>query len=266
MFPYLKYKEEFIKDCEDARFSLEKTEEKSYILRENNLSEKGFYSQTRGCSYKINCDGNSKKIKKCEICPNNACKWIYDEKKTSAVEENSRDDQHEYIENCMGNGESGCRNISSLVADLTENVNKANWGQEKGISVGTVKVKLIQSWCQSLGIYIHDVLKKVKGRVAVGLEYYKDNSEEGPGRADVILAGYGRDKRGKIIIIELKQNDNRYFTTHKNSSIKDAEDKAHEQVISYCRSIENACEDPEKTKIDFYPCVYFHNYFFGHSE
>ena len=225
MFPYLKTKEEFIKDCEDSRFTLEKKEEKRYILRENDSGKKGSYSQTRGCNYKINSEGSR------------------------------------YFENCIGSCKSGCSNLSSLVAELTENVNKADWGQGNKERVGTVKIGMIQSWCQSLGIYIHDVLKNVKGRVAVGLEYYMDNTEEGNGRADVILAGYDNNKRAKIIIIELKQHDNEFFLMPEARSMKQIEKSAVNQVVSYCKSMENSVTDLKKLKTDIYPVVYFHNYF-----
>lgn len=91
-----------------------------------------------------------------------------------------------------------CSSISRLVGWLIENINLANWGR-------SVRPSEIKAWCQSLGIFIHDILKddNIPNEIAVGLEYYADNDESC--RADVILAGYGVNNTDTIMVIELKQ-------------------------------------------------------------
>ncbi len=247
MFPYLKSKSEFLKDCEKILYKVDDSE--GFYRLINN--DEGYYSYIRGCKYQDenhndenhnDVNLNSKLCKgiiksegtPCELpCEFNRCHWLLDDNYHSPCEE--------------------CGNISEIVALLVENVNKANWGESEDDRIGNVEFSQIQAWCQSVCIYMHDVLKQVTNEnIVVGLEFYTDNTVDDHVRADVILAGYDKDQNKKIVIVELKQYTEKYSPNE--------EDKAINQVKSYCKSIRDSVDNFGALKIELIPCVYFHNY------
>ncbi|MCR5012492.1 MAG: DUF2075 domain-containing protein [Lachnospiraceae bacterium] len=233
MFPYLKSKKEFLWDCENPSFHFEinPDNQNQILLVENTNDNNGSYGNTRGCDYNNPlCKGNCSKIR---------CSHLL----------NCYDYLHP---NTIPNIE--CNSLSNLIALLSEALNKSNWGADLPHGVGSVSLSTIQSWCQSLGIYVHDVVKKIhREDVVIGLEYYVENTVNERARVDVIIAGYGNDGRGKLFIIETKQNDNDHYDAN------DPED-AEEQVMSYYTSIRRSIYNFDDLFIDIYPIVYFHNY------
>ena len=237
MFPYLKSKKDFLKDCENVRYHVEGdgSDQNPFVFVRNNEGEDGYYSHTRGCEYldKL-CKGG---------CHYTRCPRI--------------PDRGNYSECCL---DCGC--ISNLAVYLTENVNRANWGETNQASIGSVSFSQIQAWCQSVGVFIHDVVKRIKNdNLVIGLEYYNENNINDNNfhcRADVMIAGYDNFGRKKMVIIELKQNDNNHFE-------EDDVTSALEQVVLYSNSFREMFEDFDSLELDVIPCVYFHNYTNGDS-
>ncbi len=229
MFPYLKSKDEFIRDCENIRYNVAGEGKPSlpYVFTERDNENIGFFSRIRGCSHDNRfCEGQ---------CSSTDCECI--------------EKDEVFAESCKS-----CTNISEVVVQLTENVNRASWRKIETNGIGDVSFLQIQSWCQSVCVYMHDVVKHTKNdNLYIGLEYYSDRMETNSYhcRADVVIVGYGGDGRGKVLIIELKQHDNEHFK-------EDAKRNAANQVKDYCNSLKASMSDD--VDIDVIPCVYFHNY------
>lgn len=150
---------------------------------------------------------------------------------------------------CNGGNCSNCDHKTRLTELLEERVNLANWGLK--VCPGEVK-----SWCQSVCIFMEEVLSGLDNNIAVGLEYFTEVNTEGIDsvRADMMLGGYDEKGNKTIIVIELKQWTNGY------KKRKDDEGPI-KQVADYCDLLKEQLEldDKQKEKIKIVPIVYFHN-------
>ncbi len=235
MFPYLRSKDDFLCDCEHIRFKIDKSTG-DYRLVEHPVPQHGYFGAIRGCDHESRrCKGCDEKTR-CARIPATSPFW----------------------RGCTENDDiPPCENVSEIVAWLTENVNKADWHSRATVGIGSIEFGRIQSWCQSLGIFMHDVVRRLPGgNLVIGLEHFAENTISARTGSphyilDMIIAGYGIDGRKKVIIIELKQNDNsRYSTADRDDAV--------DQVKAYRDSILGSLDN--MSDLDIIPCVYFHNY------
>lgn len=237
MFPYLRDKNSFLEECRRVSYEItgENTEDgNEYIIKE--LSDKGDYRNIRGCNI------DQKLCRECNGCSIHRSCYEY------------RDDAR--YDHCKE-----CKNISDMTAWLINNVDMASWSNSDGKNkVGSVSFGEIHAWCQSNGIYMHDILSQVNtDNLMVGLEYYKEQmGDDNNVRTDMILAGYNSDRKPTLVVIELKQYDAVYFNNvnKENYNITTAAG----QVSNYVKSIRASIDDEDfQRELEIIPCVYYHN-------
>lgn len=179
------------------------------------------------------------------------------------------------IENCEECTDSckTCQYISAPVAWLINNVLRAKQTANFEDSNGSIDNRSwgqVKAWCQSVCVYMHDVLEDVlkdetfnNKNLVVGLEYYVDYQAYKHVRADIIIGGYGLRHKKKMLVIELKQwSDNKidcngqWIWTSKNKPV----DNPGSQCVDYTTKMRNAVEEHNTLDpIIFIPCVYLHN-------
>lgn len=242
MFPYLRTKKQFLKDCRTLSYKIEKRGNDEYVLIKNNEQE------VRQRPFP------------CEECGQSHCSDFGGPCRV--------DDNTIYV--------------STVVGWLIHNLNLTNWGADNNNSPlvrseiienhptnAFVSFSSIKSWCRSITKYMYDVLYdyRIPNSIMVGLEYYIDYSgNDSRTRVDMILAGYGlqdNSKRKRIAIIELKQwnrinihqNNNRIMWTR-------TEESAIDQVRAYVNKITEAISGSQEQgndPIQFIPYVYMHD-------
>lgn len=169
-----------------------------------------------------------------------------------------------------------CAKVPELVAWLVQNVNQANWGREKKYGVRTVEFREIRSWCQSLCVYMHDVLKPFADAdkdLVIGLEYYLETRdgfmEDGKNhsRVDVMIGGYGNNQgitEKRLLVIELKQysevcwSDDGRKLIYNWGSDNIADESPNYQVKYYCDNIAESLKS-SGISIRLFPGVFMHN-------
>lgn len=244
MFPYLKPVAQFINDCENKSYKICKKNEKYQIIENGSGTTNNNYEPCR----KVKCDNVGKN------CNQSDCN------------------------NCLN--ATVCNKVPCLVNWLIDYVDMANYGnRDKGIK--TVGLGEIHAWCQSVCVFMHNILKKYiedtkNENLVVGLEYFIDHfSGDNKGvRADMLIGGYGKNDKGKrekkIVIIELKQwskaevqgdaSENQWKKIPSTSGKSYSEESPVIQVGEYFNSIRKSIKDKNSDDpIILYPCVYLHN-------
>ncbi|MCR4789017.1 MAG: DUF2075 domain-containing protein [Lachnospiraceae bacterium] len=264
MFPYLRTIDQFIVDCETVTHKFKKKRNGNFgIVR---LSPKEFekwnkkieqypegYKEIRNCKNKSCCE--------VEIADNHYCysKSSSPQTKCSMCTYLNLDPK------------LGCKHVPEIVAWLINNVLYANveagYSDAKGVE--NCSFSQIHAWCQSVCVYMHDVLKIVNNRnISVGLEFYVDYLGKNERvRADMILGGFGRGHKKKMLVIELKQWSE-VFEIHDGTNTKWEWNKYGEsdyddpiiQSLQYAEKMKNAIRgNNKKDQIEIVPCVYMHN-------
>ncbi len=228
MFPYLRTKYEFLKDSESISYRITKTDNKYKI---DTLNDAGFYNRIRGCKR------DNPRCKGCET-------YI----ECYPFRAHPREKKSDAYTPCRE-----CSNMSELIAWLINGISSADWHKLSDKNIGRVSFSEVHAWCQSVGIYMHEVVKSLEAdNIIIGLECYKDDSNTSNTRADMMIAGYDRLGNPRIVIIELKQWDDIYI--NETGSIK---------LISPIKQVSNYAtlmqKNASEAGIDIIPCVYIHN-------
>lgn len=226
MFPYLRTKKEFLGDSERINYRVEQrlNGNDGYQLLKN--PERSFYGRTRGCERNNHRCSGCYKYRDCEFDLND-------------------EDRYWRCKECLA--------VSDLTAWLVNNVNLASWKvPDKNDRIGSVKISELHAWCQSVGVYMHDVVKCIEtDNLVIGLESYTDETSDSHVRADMIIAGFGDDGHPIIIVVELKQWSREYIVRKKIKLYDPVS-----QVVSYASLLKDKAET---AGIEIIPCVYLHN-------
>ena len=225
MFPYLRTKKEFLRDSMNINHRVVQDGDCYKIVKSDETS---FYGRIRGCMRdNPYCDGCDE-FREC---------YPFEEYKR-------RGDSYEPCKNCD--------QMTELTSWLINNINSADWHATSNEKIGKVSFGEVHAWCQSLSVYMRDVVKNITSdNIVIGLECYKDSSISTNFRADMMIAGYGDEGRPCIVIIELKQWS-ASFIQKKNKKLNEP----IKQVANYSTILRKNSNDAD---IKIIPCVYVHN-------
>ena len=91
-----------------------------------------------------------------------------------------------------------CKKPTELAEMLRERVDASRWKMNFKVNSSE-----IESWVNSTFKEMSSVLRECDPNLCIGIEYFTER--EKAGRVDMMIGGYGRDGKMKILVIELKQ-------------------------------------------------------------
>lgn len=152
-----------------------------------------------------------------------------------------------------------CKCISRLIYWMINRVGEVDWHDDVSNGIKKTSFSEIKAWCVSVTHFMYELLKDNDFyNLMIGMECFMDNtSEEGNHvRADIVLGGYGRHGQRNILVIELKQHNEK----NRGNVLKATLEAAKKQAEFYCKEMEwQIREENRKETIDFIGCVYMHN-------
>ncbi len=122
-----------------------------------------------------------------------------------------------------------------------------------------------RSWENSLE-YMYKVLNdtEIPENSGIAIEY---NIPQTSKRVDFLISGYDKEKKGNVIIIELKQWDKLESVKSRDALVETYTGNAMRQVVhpsyqawSYAMLIADYNQSVQEKKIQLWPCSYLHNY------
>jgi len=123
----------------------------------------------------------------------------------------------------------------------------------------------LNSWRNSLKeMYITLNDSNIPSDVGVAIEY---NIPQTSKRVDFLISGYGRDNKGNVIIVELKQWEKLQAIEGQEAIVETFTGGANRRVVhpsyqawSYAALIKDYNEYVQDSDIELHPCAYLHNY------
>lgn len=123
----------------------------------------------------------------------------------------------------------------------------------------------LNSWRNSLKeMYITLNDSNIPSDVGVAIEY---NIPQTSKRVDFLISGYGKDNKGNVIIVELKQWEKLQAIEGQEAIVETFTGGANRRVVhpsyqawSYAALIKDYNEYVQDADIELYPCAYLHNY------
>ena len=123
----------------------------------------------------------------------------------------------------------------------------------------------LNSWRNSLKeMYITLNDSKIPSDVGVAIEY---NIPQTSKRVDFLISGYGKDNKGNVIIVELKQWEKLQAIEGQEAIVETFTGGANRRVVhpsyqawSYAALIKDYNEYVQDADIELHPCAYLHNY------
>ncbi|UTR12957.1 DUF2075 domain-containing protein [Evansella sp. LMS18] len=131
--------------------------------------------------------------------------------------------------------------------------------------VGRINESEVRSWDNSMQ-YMYRVLmdQEIPEDAGVAIEFKIPYTSK---RVDMLISGYEKDRRGSVVIVELKQWDKVEKIVGKEAIVKTKfrhglTETTHPsyQAWSYAALIEDYNENAQKEDLQLYPCAYLHNY------
>ena len=155
-----------------------------------------------------------------------------------------------------------CKNPEESAKTLAELVNHSNWKASSNAGKGE-----IDSWKLSTFGKLKDILKDCDPNLCIGIEYFTER--EDAGRVDMMIGGYGRDGKAKILVIELKQWSAVKASEGNPKLCTPCNIKGRKLIPIYDKLIEKPALTLQKyiesvtkhntAKIDLIPVIYAHN-------
>ena len=123
----------------------------------------------------------------------------------------------------------------------------------------------LNSWRNSLKeMYITLNDSNIPSDVGVAIEY---NIPQTSKRVDFLISGYGKDNKGNVIIVELKQWEKLQAIEGQEAIVETFTGGANRRVVhpsyqawSYAALIKDYNEYVQDADIELHPCAYLHNY------
>lgn len=123
----------------------------------------------------------------------------------------------------------------------------------------------LNSWRNSLKeMYITLNDSNIPSDVGVAIEY---NIPQTSKRVDFLISGYGKDNKGNVIIVELKQWEKLQAIEGQEAIVETFTGGANRRVVhpsyqawSYATLIKDYNEYVQDADIELHPCAYLHNY------
>lgn len=123
----------------------------------------------------------------------------------------------------------------------------------------------LNSWRNSLKeMYITLNDSNIPSDVGVAIEY---NIPQTSKRVDFLISGYGKDNKGNVIIVELKQWEKLQAIEGQEAIVETFTGGANRRVVhpsyqawSYAALIKDYNEYVQNADIELHPCAYLHNY------
>ena len=123
----------------------------------------------------------------------------------------------------------------------------------------------LNSWRNSLKeMYITLNDSNIPSDVGVAIEY---NIPQTSKRVDFLISGYGKDNKGNVIIVELKQWEKLQAIEGQEAIVETCTGGANRRVVhpsyqawSYAALIKDYNEYVQDADIELHPCAYLHNY------
>ena len=123
----------------------------------------------------------------------------------------------------------------------------------------------LNSWRNSLKeMYITLNDSNIPSDVGVAIEY---NIPQTSKRVDFLISGYGKDNKGNVIIVELKQWEKLQAIEGQEAIVETYTGGANRRVVhpsyqawSYAALIKDYNEYVQDADIELHPCAYLHNY------
>lgn len=123
----------------------------------------------------------------------------------------------------------------------------------------------LNSWRNSLKeMYITLNDSNIPSDVGVAIEY---NIPQTSKRVDFLISGYGKDNKGNVIIVELKQWEKLQAIEGQEAIVETFTGGANRRVVhpsyqawSYAALIKDYNEYVQDADIELHPCTYLHNY------
>ena len=123
----------------------------------------------------------------------------------------------------------------------------------------------LNSWRNSLKeMYITLNDSNIPSDVGVAIEY---NIPQTSKRVDFLISGYGKDNKGNVIIVELKQWEKLQTIEGQEAIVETFTGGANRRVVhpsyqawSYAALIKDYNEYVQDADIELHPCAYLHNY------
>lgn len=123
----------------------------------------------------------------------------------------------------------------------------------------------LNSWRNSLKeMYITLNDPNIPSDVGVAIEY---NIPQTSKRVDFLISGYGKDNKGNVIIVELKQWEKLQAVEGQDAIVETYTGGANRRVVhpsyqawSYAALIKDYNEYVQDAEIELHPCAYLHNY------
>ena len=129
----------------------------------------------------------------------------------------------------------------------------------------TTGLSELNSWRNSLKeMYITLNDSNIPSDVGVAIEY---NIPQTSKRVDFLISGYGKDNKGNVIIVELKQWEKLQAIEGQEAIVETFTGGANRRVVhpsyqawSYAALIKDYNEYVQDADIELHPCAYLHNY------
>ena len=123
----------------------------------------------------------------------------------------------------------------------------------------------LNSWRNSLKeMYITLNDSNIPSDAGVAIEY---NIPQTSKRVDFLISGYGKDNKGNVIIVELKQWEKLQAIEGQEAIVETFTGGANRRVVhpsyqawSYAALIKDYNEYVQDADIELHPCAYLHNY------